>query len=116
MVLAFIGYHHFEALWLSLLLCTYKYHSLCQALRCIGDLIAGNPKNLDVIARKVLGEGPQELALNSILRILLRTSSVQEFLAADYVFKSFCEVNNVFFLHLCFQLMPPSYCISLNFN
>lgn len=33
-----------------------------------------------------------EPALNSVLRILLRTSSRQEFVAADYVFKSFCEV------------------------
>ncbi|XVF14021.1 hypothetical protein REPUB_Repub09cG0020400 [Reevesia pubescens] len=66
----------------------------CSALRCIGDLVAGHPKNLDVLSRKVLGEEPQvEPALNSILRIILRTSSVQEFIAADYVFKNFCEKN-----------------------
>ncbi|GFZ01349.1 golgin Putative 6 [Actinidia rufa] len=66
----------------------------CTALRCIGDLIANNPKNLDTLASKVLGEQPQvEPALNSILRIILRTSSMQEFVAADYVFKSFCEKN-----------------------
>ncbi|XP_015879121.3 golgin candidate 6 [Ziziphus jujuba] len=81
----------------------------CSALRCIGDLIAGNPKNLDVIARKVLGEGPQELALNSILRILLRTSSVQEFLAADYVFKSFCEKNAEGQTMLASTLIPQPY-------
>ncbi|KAI3840527.1 hypothetical protein MKW92_023904 [Papaver armeniacum] len=34
-----------------------------------------------------------ELALNSILLTILRTSSTQEFLAADYVFKRFCEEN-----------------------
>ncbi|XP_050275490.1 golgin candidate 6-like isoform X2 [Quercus robur] len=66
----------------------------CVALQCIGDLISGQPKNLDILATKVLGEEPQmEPALNSILRILLRTSSMQEFIAADYVFKSFCEEN-----------------------
>ncbi|CAM8902058.1 unnamed protein product [Rhodiola kirilowii] len=66
----------------------------CSALRCIGDLIAGHPKNLDVISSKLLGEEPHvEPALNSILRVILRTSSVQEFVAADYVFKRFCEKN-----------------------
>ncbi|XWS44110.1 hypothetical protein CRYUN_Cryun15aG0016600 [Craigia yunnanensis] len=66
----------------------------CSALRCIGDLIAGNPKNLDALSSKVLGEEQQvEPALNSILRIILRTSSMQEFIAADHVFKSFCEKN-----------------------
>ena len=65
----------------------------CQALRCIADLVAGHPKNLDALSSKVLGEEPQvEPALNSILRIILRTSSMQEFIAADHVFKSFCEV------------------------
>ncbi|PQQ13214.1 hypothetical protein Pyn_03321 [Prunus yedoensis var. nudiflora] len=47
----------------------------CAALRCIGNLIAGHPKNLDALASKFLGEGPQEPALNSILRIILRTST-----------------------------------------
>ncbi|WJX70186.1 Golgin candidate 6 [Trifolium repens] len=66
----------------------------CEALRCIGDLIAGDSKNLDLLASKVLGEEPQvEPALNSILRIILRSSSMQEFIAADYVFKFFCEKN-----------------------
>ncbi|GFZ06706.1 golgin Putative 6 [Actinidia rufa] len=66
----------------------------CTALRCIGDMIANNPKNLDTLASKVLGDQPQvEPALNSILRIILRTSSMQEFVAADYVFMSFCEKN-----------------------
>ncbi|KAJ1388316.1 Vesicle tethering protein [Sesbania bispinosa] len=60
----------------------------CNAM--FGDLIAGDSKNHDLLASKVLGEEPQvEPALNSILRILLRTSSMQEFIAADYVFKSF---------------------------
>ncbi|GKV07811.1 hypothetical protein SLEP1_g19529 [Rubroshorea leprosula] len=66
----------------------------CLALRCIGDLISGNSKNRDALSSKVLGEGTQvEPALNSILRIILRTSSMQEFVAADYVFKNFCEKN-----------------------
>ncbi|KAH9791005.1 Golgin candidate 6 [Citrus sinensis] len=66
----------------------------CAALRCISDIIAAHPKNRDVLASKVLGEEPQvEAALNSILRIILRTSSMQEFLAADRIFNSFCEKN-----------------------
>ncbi|PKI79148.1 hypothetical protein CRG98_000440 [Punica granatum] len=66
----------------------------CAALRCIGDLIAGHAKNRDALASKVLGEEPQlEPSLNSILRIILRTSSMQEFIAADYVFKCFTEGN-----------------------
>lgn len=50
-------------------------------------------KNRDALASKLLGEEPQvEPALNSILRIILRASSTQEFVAADYVLKNFCEV------------------------
>ncbi|CAL5433784.1 unnamed protein product [Camellia sinensis] len=65
-----------------------------EALRCIGDLIASHTKNLDALASKVLEEEPQvEPALNSILRIILWTSSMQEFVAADYVFKCFCKKN-----------------------
>ncbi|CAL5356167.1 unnamed protein product [Camellia sinensis] len=65
-----------------------------EALRCIGDLIANHTKNLDALASKVLREEPQvEPALNSILRIILRTCSMLEFVAADYVFKCFCEKN-----------------------
>ncbi|KAL9267964.1 Golgin putative 6-like protein [Drosera capensis] len=64
------------------------------ALQCIGDLIAGHPKNKDILASKVLGDEPQvERALNSILRIILRSSSMQEFVAADYVIRCFCEKN-----------------------
>ena len=67
-----------------------------QALRCIGDLIDQHPKNIDELATKVLGEEPQvEPALNSILRIILRTSSMEEFVYADYVFKNFCEVGSL---------------------
>ncbi|KAI3468701.1 hypothetical protein Pfo_025364 [Paulownia fortunei] len=66
----------------------------CMALQCIGDLVVNHPKNRDALASKVLGEEPDvEPALNSILRIILQTSSVQEFVAADYVFKSYCEKN-----------------------
>ncbi|XP_038890401.1 golgin candidate 6 isoform X1 [Benincasa hispida] len=66
----------------------------CAALQCIGNLISEHPKNLDTIASKLLGDNVQEPALNSILRIILRTSSTQEFFAADYVFKCFCEKNS----------------------
>ncbi|XP_057800033.1 golgin candidate 6-like [Salvia miltiorrhiza] len=66
----------------------------CMALQCVGDLVVNHPQNRDTLANKALGEEPHvEPALNSILRIMLRTSSTQEFIAADYVFKSFCEKN-----------------------
>ncbi|KAH6769014.1 golgin putative 6 [Perilla frutescens var. frutescens] len=66
----------------------------CMALRCIGDLIINHPKNRDALASKVFGEEPHvEPVLNSILRIILRTSSTQECIAADYVLKNFCEKN-----------------------
>nr|XP_016486530.1 PREDICTED: golgin candidate 6-like [Nicotiana tabacum] len=66
----------------------------CMALHSIGDLIANHPKNLEELASKRLGEEPDlEPALNSVLRILLRTSSKQEFMAADYLFKNFCQQN-----------------------
>lgn len=65
-----------------------------QALRCIGDLVMKNPYNHDSLANKLVGEEPHvEPALNAILRITLRTTIMQEFVAADYVFKCFCEVS-----------------------
>lgn len=81
----------------------------CSALRCIGDLICGHPKNLDALGSRILGEGPQEPALNSILRIILRTSSTQEFVAADYVFKNFCEKNADGQAMLASTLIPQPY-------
>ncbi|KAJ0113364.1 hypothetical protein Patl1_02853 [Pistacia atlantica] len=79
----------------------------CMALRCIGDLITAHPKNLDALASKVLGEEQQvEPALNSILRIILRTSSMQEFFAADHVFRNFCEKNLDGQLMLASTLIP----------
>ncbi|KAF2563060.1 hypothetical protein F2Q70_00018398 [Brassica cretica] len=81
---------------------------LVQTFKCIGDLVDGHPKNRDILASKVLGEDRQaEPALNSI-RIILQTSSIQEFVAADYVFKTFCELSTVLFLfhyHCAFDLM-----------
>jgi hypothetical protein len=54
-----------------------------------------NPANLNLLANRQVGEGPQvEPALSAIFRIVLRASLVQEFLAADYVIKSFCEVRS----------------------
>ncbi|PNY05251.1 golgin candidate 6-like protein [Trifolium pratense] len=88
----------------------------CEALRCIGDLIAGDSKNLDLLASKVLGEEPQvEPALNSILRIILRSSSMQEFIAADYVFKNFCEQNTDGQAMLASTLIPQPYSMNHSF-
>lgn len=61
----------------------------CQALQCIGDLIADHPKNLEELTNKRLGEEP---ALNSVLRILSHPSSEQESMAVDYLFKN-CQVG-----------------------
>ncbi|OAY70842.1 Golgin candidate 6 [Ananas comosus] len=67
----------------------------CLALRCIGNLVARNPQNLDALASKQVGEEPHvEPALNAIFRVLIRTSVLQEFVAAGYVFKCFCEKNS----------------------
>lgn len=82
----------------------------CAALRCIGFLVANHPQNLDALANKVLGEEPHvEPALNSVLRIVLRTSSVQEFIAADYVFKCFCEKNTNGQAMLASTIIPESH-------
>ncbi|CAK8533801.1 unnamed protein product [Lathyrus sativus] len=89
----------------------------CAALKCIGDLIVGDSKNLDLLAGKVLGEEPQvEPALNSILRIILRSSSMQEFIAADYVFKSFCEKNADGQAMLASTLIPQPYSVNHSFH
>lgn len=86
----------------------------CASLRCIGDLIAQHPKNIDELASKILGEEPQvEPALNSILRIILRTSSMQEFVAADYVFKNFCEKNPDGQRMLASTLIPQPHSMTL---
>lgn len=66
---------------------------LLQALRCIGDLVVAHPKNRELLGSKIVGEEPDsEPALHCILRVLLRTSNLNECIAADYVFKCFCEV------------------------
>ncbi|OVA08385.1 Vesicle tethering protein Uso1/P115-like [Macleaya cordata] len=81
----------------------------CMALRCIGDLVARHPQNLDALASKLLGEEPNsEPALNSILLTILRTSSTQEFLAADYVFKRFCEENSDGQARLASTMIPQT--------
>ncbi|KAF2563061.1 hypothetical protein F2Q70_00018399 [Brassica cretica] len=78
-----------------------------MTFKCIGDLVDGHPKNRDILASKVLGEDRQaEPALNSILRIILQTSSIQEFVAADYVFKTFCEKNREGQAMLASTLIP----------
>ncbi|KAL0792661.1 hypothetical protein Bca101_064038 [Brassica carinata] len=79
----------------------------CMTFKCIGDLVDGHPKNRDILASKVLGEDRQaEPALNSILRIILQTSSIQEFVAADYVFKTVCEKNREGQAMLASTLIP----------
>ncbi|KAF8075657.1 hypothetical protein N665_1073s0005 [Sinapis alba] len=79
----------------------------CMTFKCIGDLVDGHPKNRDILASTVLGEDRQvEPALNSILRIILQTSSIQEFVAADYVFKTFCEKNREGQTMLASTLIP----------
>ncbi|KAK1402761.1 Golgin candidate 6 [Heracleum sosnowskyi] len=85
----------------------------CATFRCIGDLIAGHRKNIDALARKVLGDPlHEEYALNSVLQILLRTSSVQEFLAADYIFECFCEKNPDGQIMLASTLIPQPHLMS----
>ncbi|XP_008804804.2 golgin candidate 6 [Phoenix dactylifera] len=81
----------------------------CLALRCIGDLVTRNPHNLDSIASKLVGEEPHvEPAINAIFRIAMHTSTIQEFLAADYVFKCFCEKNTDGQAMLASTLTPPN--------
>ncbi|CAM6096716.1 unnamed protein product [Calypogeia fissa] len=66
----------------------------CSALRCIGDLVVVHSKNRDFLGSKIVGEEPDaEPALHGVLRVLLRTSNINECIAADYVFKCFCEGN-----------------------
>uniref|UniRef100_A0A1J3J480 Golgin candidate 6 n=1 Tax=Noccaea caerulescens TaxID=107243 RepID=A0A1J3J480_NOCCA len=82
----------------------------CMTFKCIGGLIDGHPKNRDILASKVLGEDRQvEPALNSILRISLQTSDSEEFVAADYVFKMFCEKNLEGQTMLASTLIPQRY-------
>uniref|UniRef100_A0A1D1XF58 Golgin candidate 6 n=1 Tax=Anthurium amnicola TaxID=1678845 RepID=A0A1D1XF58_9ARAE len=84
----------------------------CSALRGIGNLVLRNPQNLDALANKTVGEEPHiEPALNSILRIILRTSTLQEFIAADHVFKSFCEGNRSGQAMLASSMTPPPHTV-----
>ncbi|CAF1920462.1 unnamed protein product [Brassica napus] len=89
----------------------------CMTFKCIGDLVDGHPKNRDILASKVLGEDRQaEPALNSILRIILQTSSIQEFVAADYVFKTFCEKCYLHSLKTFSEKSGGSSNVSFNFS
>jgi hypothetical protein len=66
----------------------------CSALRCIGDLVAWHHGNQDLLGSKVIGEdADSEPALNCVLRLLLRSTNLSECIAAEYVFKCFCEVQ-----------------------
>ena len=68
-------------------------------MRCFGDMIAADSKNLDALDRKFLKRGATSRTcseVNTKNYIADRTSSMQEFVAADYVFKSFCEVANAY--------------------
>lgn len=64
-----------------------------QALRCVGDLVVAHPGNRDLLGSKIIGEQPDaEPALNCILQALLHATNLSECIAAEYVFKCFCEV------------------------
>ncbi|XP_042471212.1 golgin candidate 6 isoform X1 [Zingiber officinale] len=66
-----------------------------SALRCIGNLVIKNPHNLLILGSKLVGEEPHlEPALSATFRVILRASAIQEFIAADYVLKCFCEGNS----------------------
>ncbi|KAK1312525.1 Golgin candidate 6 [Acorus calamus] len=83
------------------------------ALRVIGDLVVKNPQNLETLASKFTGEDSRpEPALNSILRIVLRTNSMQEFISADHIFKCFCENNIDGQTMLASTMTPQPYSLS----
>jgi len=66
----------------------------CSALRCVGDLVVGHPGNQELLGSKLIGEDTDaEPALNCVLRALLTTTILSECIAAEYVFKCFCEGN-----------------------
>ncbi|MCO5604777.1 hypothetical protein L7F22_058947 [Adiantum nelumboides] len=66
----------------------------CASLRCIGDLIRGHARNVKILGERTVEEGPDgESALNAILRLMLDSSDTDERVAAEYVFKCFCEGN-----------------------
>ncbi|KAH0852404.1 LOW QUALITY PROTEIN: hypothetical protein HID58_090820 [Brassica napus] len=82
-------------------------HLLMLGVESQWSPVAVRCMNRDILASKVLGEDRQaEPALNSILRIILQTSSIQEFVAADYVFKTFCEKNREGQAMLASTLIP----------
>lgn len=59
----------------------------------MGDLVVGHPGNQELLGSKLLGEDTDaEPALNCVLRALLTTTILSECIAAEYVFKCFCEV------------------------
>lgn len=46
-----------------------------------------------MLGSKLVGEEPHlEPALSATFRVILRATAIQEFIAADYVLKCFCEV------------------------
>jgi hypothetical protein len=57
-------------------------------------LVAWHHGNQDLLGSKVIGEdADSEPALNCVLRLLLRSTNLSECIAAEYVFKCFCEGN-----------------------
>ena len=59
----------------------------------MGDLVVGHPGNQELLGSKLIGEETNaEPALNCVLRALLTTTILSECIAAEYVFKCFCEV------------------------
>jgi hypothetical protein len=67
--------------------------------------VVGHAKNRDLLGSKIVGEEPDaEPALHAVLRVLLRTSNINECIAADYVFKCFCEVTSRSELSACYRV------------
>jgi hypothetical protein len=65
-----------------------------QALRCIGDLVAGHSQNQVLLGSQLVGEQGSEPALHAVLRAALKAGSPKERAAAEYVFRCFCEVGS----------------------
>ncbi|KAH7352144.1 hypothetical protein KP509_19G032000 [Ceratopteris richardii] len=66
----------------------------CAALKCIGNLVRGHTRNLEMLSKKMIGEElDREVSLNAVLHVLLNTTDLSEWMAADHVIKCFCEGN-----------------------
>lgn len=79
----------------------------------MGDLVVGHPGNQELLGSKLIGEDTDaEPALNCVLRALLTTTILSECIAAEYVFKCFCEVALLISdLSLQFNLGQITHCL-----